>query len=79
MIIKMEDEKKDDDDDEKESSTSKLKKLKDTSHLHLGNHYADKSNIEHNSENESSACFYCSKCKKSFSSKMEAEIHECNK
>jgi len=75
------DEEKDDDDDEKESSSSKPKKLRETSHLHLGNHYADKSDTGHNSINNSNTCIYCPQCKKSFNSNFEFRIHisQCNK
>lgn len=75
---KDEDEKKDDDDDEKESSSSKPEKLKDTSHLHLGNHYAEKPNIE---SKKSNMCIHCLKCKNTFGSQMEFDLHirQCNK
>lgn len=65
------DEDKNNKDEEKqESSESKPKKLDDTSGLHLGNGYADKF--------PNSTCFYCPKCKTSFSSKIESELHQCN-
>ncbi len=56
---------------------SKPKKLRSTKGLHLGNHYSDKLNI---GDNESTTCIRCSKCKNTFGSKTEFDlhIHKCN-
>ena len=77
---KDEDEKIDDDDDEKESSSSKPEKLKDTSHLHLGNSYAEKAIKGDNFPNDSSTCIHCPKCKNTFGSQIEFDLHirKCN-
>jgi hypothetical protein len=64
--------------DEEQKQTSEKPKLKDTRGIYLGNHY-DKLSMGHNLGNETSACFYCPKCKISFSSRKEEGSHECNK
>jgi len=73
---KDEDEKINDDDDKKESSNSKPKKLKDTSHLHLGNSYAEKTLRVYNYTDESTTCIRCPKCNNYISSK-EYGSHRC--
>lgn len=73
---KDENEKTDDNEDEKES-ISNPKKLKDTSRLHLGNHFEDKTIKEYDFINKSTTCIYCPICKCIFSSDFEFKHHKC--
>jgi len=78
MIEEKKDEEQDSKDDEEKETSKSKPKLKDTRGIYLGNHY-DKLSMGHNMGNETSACFYCPKCKISFSSRKEEESHECSK
>jgi hypothetical protein len=63
---------------DKEKQKSKKPKLKDTRGFYLGNHYADKPNIE---RKKSNICIHCPKCNTTFNSNFEFRIHipQCNK
>ena len=69
------------DEEQKELSESKPKKLRGTSHVHLGNHYNDISDTENNFVNKSNTCIHCPKCNTTFNSDFEFSIHirQCNK